>query len=134
MSAPTRTGLATPPPILSSASSPSPACPFATATARSRVLSLHNSKLDLLPDSSISFLRVLCDYAAIALQNAAQVKLIHDLSITDDCTGLFNARYLYNMIEEEIAAAGPAPDSRVVSIRRAGPSLCSSLTSTTSRA
>jgi diguanylate cyclase (GGDEF)-like protein len=80
------------------------------------VLSLHNSKLDLLPDSSISFLRVLCDYAAIALHNAAQVKLIHDLSITDDCTGLFNARYLYNMIEEEIAAAGPAPDSRVVSI------------------
>ena len=80
------------------------------------VLSLHNSKLDLLPDSSISFLRVLCDYAAIALHNAAQVKLIHDLSITDDCTGLFNARYLYNMIEEEIAAAGPAADSRVVSI------------------
>ena len=80
------------------------------------VLSLHNSKLDLLPDSSISFLRVLCDYAAIALHNAAQVKLIHDLSITDDCTGLFNARYLYTMIEEEIAAAGPAADSRVVSI------------------
>jgi len=85
------------------------------------VLSLHNSKLDLLPDSSISFLRVLCDYAAIALHNAAQVKLIHDLSITDDCTGLFNARYLYNMIEEEIAAAGPAPASRVVSIQARRP-------------
>jgi diguanylate cyclase (GGDEF)-like protein len=80
------------------------------------VLSLHNSKLDLLPDSSISFLRVLCDYAAIALHNASQVKLIHDLSITDDCTGLFNARYLYKMIEEEIAVAGPTLESRVVSI------------------
>jgi diguanylate cyclase (GGDEF)-like protein len=85
------------------------------------VLSLHNSKLDLLPDSSISFLRVLCDYAAIALHNAAQVKLIHDLSITDDCTGLFNARYLYTMIEEEIAAAGPARESRVVSIQARRP-------------
>lgn len=67
------------------------------------VLQLHNSKLDLLPDSSISFLRVLCDYAAIALNNASQMKLIHNLSITDDCTGLFNGRYLYNQLEEEIA-------------------------------
>jgi diguanylate cyclase (GGDEF)-like protein len=80
------------------------------------VLSLHNSKLDLLPESALSFLLVLCDYAAIALHNAAQVKLIHDLSITDDCTGLFNARYLYTLIEEEIAASRPAPGARVVSI------------------
>lgn len=69
------------------------------------VLQLHNSKLDLLPGSSLSFLRVLCDYAAIALQNARQVNLVHRLSITDDCTGLFNSRYLYTMLEEEIAKA-----------------------------
>lgn len=69
------------------------------------VLQLHNSKLDLLPGSSLSFLRVLCDYAAIALQNARQVKLVHRLSITDDCTGLYNSRYLYTMLDEEIAAA-----------------------------
>ena len=78
------------------------------------VLQLHNSKLDLLPDSSIAFLRVLCDYAAIALQNARSVKLIHHLSITDDCTGLFNARYLYTMLEQEIT---PNPGTRVVSIQ-----------------
>jgi len=71
------------------------------------VLQLHNSKLDLLPDSSVAFLRVLCDYAAIALQNARHVKLIHHLSITDDCTGLFNSRHLYQMLEEEIARSGP---------------------------
>lgn len=69
------------------------------------VLQLHNSKLDLLPDSSLSFLRVLCDYAAIALGNARQVDLVHRLSITDDCTGLFNARYLYTLLEQEITAA-----------------------------
>ncbi|HEY4010893.1 MAG TPA: GAF domain-containing protein, partial [Acidobacteriaceae bacterium] len=68
------------------------------------VLQLHNSKLDLLPDASISFLRVLCDYAAIALANARYVKLVQHLTITDDCTGLFNARYLYTMLENEIAA------------------------------
>ena len=38
-----------------------------------------------------------------ALQNATHVKLIHHLSITDDFTGLFNARHLYQMVEEEIA-------------------------------
>ena len=66
------------------------------------VLSLNNAKLDRLPNGSLSFLSVLCNYAAIALNNAAQVKLIHDLSITDDCTGLFNARHLYKSIEEEM--------------------------------
>ena len=78
------------------------------------VLQLHNSKLDLLPDSSIAFLRVLCDYAAIALQNARHVDLIQHLSITDDCTGLFNSRHLYTLLEAEIAEAR---SSRVVSIR-----------------
>lgn len=78
------------------------------------VLQLHNSKLDLLPDSSISFLRVLCDYAAIALANARYVKLVQHLSITDDCTGLFNARYLYTTLESEIAAEN---DPRVIPIQ-----------------
>jgi diguanylate cyclase (GGDEF)-like protein len=82
------------------------------------VLQLHNSKLDRLPDSSISFLRVLCDYAAIALENARNVKLIHDLSITDDCTGLFNARCLYDMLEQEIAEyQAKVSNPRVVSIQ-----------------
>jgi diguanylate cyclase (GGDEF)-like protein len=78
------------------------------------VLQLHNSKLDLLPDSSVSFLRVLCDYAAIALANARYVKLVQHLTITDDCTGLFNSRYLYTMLENEIAAEN---DPRVISIK-----------------
>ncbi len=80
------------------------------------VLQLNNSKLDLLPDSSISFLLVLCDYAAIALENARKVDLIHNLSITDDCTGLFNARHLYTLLEQEIGRS--APDGRVVPIRQ----------------
>ena len=77
------------------------------------VMQLHNSSLDLLPEYSISFLRVLCDYAAIALQNARHVKLIHHLSITDDCTGLFNARNLYTQLERQIALA---TDQQVVPI------------------
>jgi len=69
------------------------------------VIQLLNSKLDLLSEYSISFLRILCDYAAIAIQNARSVKLIHELTITDDCTSLFNARHLYTMLDEQIALA-----------------------------
>lgn len=76
------------------------------------VLQLHNSKLDLLPDSSIAFLRVLCDYAAIALQNARHVDLIQHLTITDDCTGLFNSRHLYTLLEQEIAEAQKTNSTR----------------------
>jgi diguanylate cyclase (GGDEF)-like protein len=67
------------------------------------VLQLYNSRLDLTGDMAV-FLRVLCEYTAIALENGRQVRLVHHLSITDDCTGLFNARYLYTSLESEIAA------------------------------
>src|ERR1019366_8212957 len=76
------------------------------------VIQLLNTKLDLESEYSISFLRILCDYAAIAIQNARSVKLIHELTITDDCTGLFNARHLYTMLDEQIALAEANRESR----------------------
>src|ERR1700693_5075337 len=66
------------------------------------VIQLLNSKLDLLSEYSISFLRILCDYAAIAINNARSMTLIQELTITDDCTGLFNARHLYTMLDEQV--------------------------------
>ena len=81
-------------------------------------LQLNNSKLDLLPESSIAFLRVLCDYAAIGLENARHVRLVHQLSITDDCTGLFNARHLYTLLEQEIADHVSKSAFRVVMISK----------------
>jgi diguanylate cyclase (GGDEF)-like protein len=66
------------------------------------VIQLLNSKLDLLSEYSISFLRILCDYAAIAIQNARSMTLIQELTITDDVTGLFNARHLYTLLEEQV--------------------------------
>jgi diguanylate cyclase (GGDEF)-like protein len=80
------------------------------------VIQLLNSKLDLLSEYSISFLRILCDYAAIAIGNARSLKLIQELSITDDCTGLFNARRLYTMLDEQTAIVrdqAPVPFSLV---------------------
>jgi diguanylate cyclase (GGDEF)-like protein len=71
------------------------------------VIQLLNSKLDLMSEYSISFLRILCDYAAIAIQNARSVTLIQELTITDDCTGLFNARHLYTLLDEAVAKGRP---------------------------
>jgi diguanylate cyclase (GGDEF)-like protein len=47
-------------------------------------------------------LEALADYAAIAIENARHVQRIHELTITDDCTCLYNARHLNFMLETEI--------------------------------
>lgn len=41
-------------------------------------------------------------FGAIALQNALELRGLRQLSISDDCTGLFNSRYLYQALETEI--------------------------------
>jgi diguanylate cyclase (GGDEF)-like protein len=47
-------------------------------------------------------LQTLADYAAIAIENARAVRRIQELSITDDCTGLYNARHLFTVLSEEV--------------------------------
>jgi diguanylate cyclase (GGDEF)-like protein len=80
--------------------------PISSGTTTLGVIQLLNSKFDLMSEYSNSFLRILCDYAAIAIQNARSVKRIHELTITDDCTGLFNARHLYTLLDEQMAMYG----------------------------
>lgn len=80
--------------------------PVRSAEKTLGVIQLLNSKLDLLSEYSISFLRILCDYAAIAIQNARSMTLIQELTITDDCTSLFNARHLYTMLDGEVSLRG----------------------------
>ncbi len=80
--------------------------PVRSANKTLGVIQLLNSKLDLLSEYSISFLRILCDYAAIAIQNARSMTLIQELTITDDVTGLFNARHLYTMLDEQVRIGG----------------------------
>jgi diguanylate cyclase (GGDEF)-like protein len=55
-----------------------------------------------LTDETMAFLQVLCDYAAIAIQNVRAVERIQELTITDDCTGLFNSRHLFSVTESEL--------------------------------
>jgi diguanylate cyclase (GGDEF)-like protein len=53
-------------------------------------------------EHDMALLEALADFAAIALENARHVKRIHELTITDDCTGLFNARHMDFILETEI--------------------------------
>ncbi|PYT82529.1 MAG: sensor domain-containing diguanylate cyclase [Acidobacteria bacterium] len=50
----------------------------------------------------LKLLEALSDFAAIALENARHVKKIHDLTIRDDCTSLYNARHMSFILETEI--------------------------------
>jgi diguanylate cyclase (GGDEF)-like protein len=58
-----------------------------------------------LTDDAITFLYIVCDYAAIAIENARAVERIQELTITDDCTHLFNARHLAAVLPIEIERA-----------------------------
>jgi diguanylate cyclase (GGDEF)-like protein len=79
------------------------------------VIQLFNCRLDTLTDYTISFLHVLCDYAAIAIDNARAVERIQELTITDDCTGLYNVRHLYRVLEDHAdpSTSGSGPFSLI---------------------
>jgi len=53
-------------------------------------------------ERDLKLLEALSDFAAIALENARHVKRIHELTITDDCTSLYNARHMGFILETEI--------------------------------
>src|SRR6202795_4154192 len=70
------------------------------------VIQLVNADVGL-SEQELFFLQALCDYAAISIENARSVEKIHELTITDDCTGLFNARHLHKTLETEVYRPGP---------------------------
>jgi diguanylate cyclase (GGDEF)-like protein len=66
------------------------------------VIQLINVPMSGFSDNEMFFLKAICDYAAIAIDNARAVERIQELTITDDCTGLYNARHLYKTLESEV--------------------------------
>ena len=66
------------------------------------VIQLVNVDMDCFKEPELFVLQALCDYAAIAIENAKWVEKIKELTITDDCTGLYNARHLYKTLETEV--------------------------------
>jgi diguanylate cyclase (GGDEF)-like protein len=65
------------------------------------VIEIFNSHAEM-SDYSIAFLHILADHAALAIENARDVSRIRHLTISDDATGLFNVRYLYEVLEREL--------------------------------
>jgi diguanylate cyclase (GGDEF)-like protein len=74
--------------------------PVRTAGKVLGVIQLVNIDMSVYARSEL-LLQTLADYAAIAVENARAVRRIQELSITDDCTGLYNARHLFTVLGEE---------------------------------
>lgn len=53
-------------------------------------------------EHDLPLLTLVADYLAMALENNRRIQSIHELTITDDTTGLFNARHFKSMLESEI--------------------------------
>src|SRR5436853_2020341 len=65
------------------------------------VIQLVNVRMDHFTEQESFFLQSLCDYAAIAIENARAFERIQELTIPDDVTGLYNARHLHKTLETE---------------------------------
>jgi diguanylate cyclase (GGDEF)-like protein len=66
------------------------------------VIELLNYRVANLTDYALAFLNVLADYAAIAIENARAIERIQELTILDDCTGLYNSRHLASVLDNEL--------------------------------
>ena len=66
------------------------------------VIEIFNPSAEQMTDYTIAMLHILADHAAIAIENARDVTHIQQLSITDDATGLYNARHLYDVLGREL--------------------------------
>jgi diguanylate cyclase (GGDEF)-like protein len=66
------------------------------------VIQLFNLPPEMLSDYAISFLLVLADFAAIAVENSNSFQRVQELTIVDECTGLFNVRHFDQSLKNEI--------------------------------
>jgi len=78
------------------------AMPLRGRTGVQGVIEILNPPSSQLTDYTIAFLHILADHAAIAIENARDVARIQQLTITDDTTGLYNVRHLYDVLTREL--------------------------------
>lgn len=62
--------------------------------------------IEAFKTEELPVLSILADYAAIAIKNSHYVANIQRMSITDEYTGLYNARYLHQILDDMILQAG----------------------------
>jgi diguanylate cyclase (GGDEF)-like protein len=73
------------------------------------VIQLLNLPAESFSEYSLSSLTVLSDFAAIAIENARAFKRVQELTITDECTGLYNLRHFDNVLPHEMARCERLP-------------------------
>ncbi len=56
-------------------------------------------------EEDLASLAIICDYAAIAIENARNFQRVQELTITDDLTTLFNVRHMHTLLDTEILRA-----------------------------
>jgi diguanylate cyclase (GGDEF)-like protein len=71
-------------------------------------IEIFNPRSDQMTDYTIAFLHILADHAAIAIENARDMERIQHLTITDDTTGLYNVRHLYDVLGRELERSSSA--------------------------
>ena len=75
------------------------------------VVELVNLKdMETFRSKELTILTILADYAAVAIENSRFFEKIQRMSIIDEYTGLYNARYLHQVLERlvgEADAGGP---------------------------
>jgi diguanylate cyclase (GGDEF)-like protein len=59
--------------------------------------------IDYFKSTYLPILQILADYAAIAIMNSNYFSKIQQMSVTDEYTGLYNARYLHDILEKLIS-------------------------------
>lgn len=56
-------------------------------------------------DEDLATAKAIADFAAIAIENARNFERVQELTITDEHTGLFNARHMRALMEREVSRA-----------------------------
>ncbi len=69
------------------------------------VLYVYSKEVDAYGRDELSVLSILSNQAAVAIQNAQTLERSQEEAVTDGLTGLYNQRYFYTRLKEEIGRA-----------------------------
>jgi diguanylate cyclase (GGDEF)-like protein len=75
------------------------------------VIQLLNLPAESFSEYALSCLTVLSDFAAIAIEHVRAFQSVEELTITDECTGLYNLRHLDSVLPHELARCERLPTS-----------------------
>jgi diguanylate cyclase (GGDEF)-like protein len=79
--------------------------PFVTGDAVEGLLDIHAPSAAVFSDDELELVQILASQAAAALANAGLYRTLERQAITDGLTGLYNHRYVYERLNQEIARA-----------------------------